>query len=150
MHRQELTKASAVRLVRKIDDRQDGFFRYAFQLDLESANLYDLVINMEKLLPDTAAAVIAQAARSEDISACSIHALDAMQRFSLQHQIRAELLESAIDVSSLSVEVPESGSVHIFGMAASQEDADRIPEIVRRVPGVNALACDLTVWTGAI
>ena len=150
MHRQGLTNESALRLIRKMDDRQDGFFRYAFQLDMESADLYDLVINMEKLLPDTAAAVIAQAARSEDVSACSIHALDAMQRYSLQHQIHADLLESAIDVSTLSVEVPESGSVHIFGMAANQEDADRIPDIVRRVPGVKTLACDMTVWTGAI
>lgn len=145
--RQGLSQASAERLIRNMDDRQESFFRYAFQLDMESAGLYDLVVNMEKMLPDTAAALIEQAARSEDISACGIHALDAMQRFSLERQIHANLLDSAIDVSTLSVEVPETGSVHVFGMAATQEDADRLPKIVRSVPGVEALACDLTVWT---
>ena len=133
-----------------MDDRQEGFFRYAFQLDTESADLYDLVINMEKMLPDTAAEVIALAARSEDISACSIHALDAMQRFSLERQVHAQLLEQAIDVSTISIEVPETGSVHIFGMTATQEDADRLPKVVRAVPGVSELVSELSVWTYAL
>lgn len=150
MQREGLTSVAAQRLVRKMDDRQEGFFRYAFQLDMESADLYDLVINTEKMLPETAAAVIAQAARSEDISACSIHALDAMQRFSLQRQIHARLLESAVDVSTLSVEVPTNGSVLVFGMAATQQDADRLPDIVRTVPGVSEVVCDLSVWTYAL
>ena len=150
MQREGLTEEAALRLVAKVDDRQEGFFRYAFQLDTESADLYDLVINMEKMLPATAAEVIALAARSEDISACSIHALDAMQRFSLERQVHATLLEQAIDVSTLSVEVPETGSVHIFGMTATQEDADRLPGVVRAVPGVSELVSELSVWTYAL
>ena len=150
MQREGLTEEAALRLVAKMDDRQEGFFRYAFQLDTQSADLYDLVINMEKMQPATAAEVIVQAARSEDISARSIYALDAMQRFSLERQVHAELLENAVDVTTLSVEVPESGSVHIFGMAATQEDADRLPHIVRAVPGVSELVCELSVWTYAL
>ena len=36
-------------------------------------------------------------------------------------QDHAMLLEQAIDVSTISVEVPETGSVHIFGMTATQD-----------------------------
>lgn len=145
--RQGLTQEAADRLVRKMDDQHEGFFRYAFQLDMESPDLYDLVINTEKMLPDTAATVIAQAARSEEFSACGIHARDTMQRLSLQRRIHASLLESAVDVSTLSVEVPQAGAVHVAGMTATQEDADRLPEVVQSVPGVSALVCDLSVWT---
>ena len=144
---QGLEQNAARRLIRRMDERQEGFFQYAFQLALESPDLYDLVINTEKMEPRTAAALIAQAARAEDISACSIHALDTMQRFSLQHQVHALLLESAVDVSTLEVEVPAAGVVNISGMTATQEDADRLPGIVRSVDGVSELVCDLSVWT---
>ena len=148
--RQGMKKEAAERLIRKMDDRQQGYFRYAYQLDMESADLYDLVINTQKMRPDTAAEVIEQAARSEDVSACSIHALDTMQRFSLQRQVHASLLESAVDVSTLNVEVPATGAVVVSGMTASQEDADRLPDIVRSVTGVSELVCDLSVWTYAL
>lgn len=150
MQRQALSRDAAQRLVRKMDDRQEGYFRYAFQLDMESSDLYDLVINMEKMSTDTAAEVIAQAARSEDISACSIHALDAMQRFSMQRQVHAALLENAVDVATLSIEVPRLGTVHVSGMTATQEDADRLPDIVHSVAGVAEVDCDLAVWTYAL
>lgn len=137
---------SAENLVEKYDKSQKGFFRYAFQIDLDTPSLYDLVINMGKMKTRTVADLILRAVQSEDIQACDLDALSSMKRLSLERKIHAELLEKNIDISTLNIVISEMGTADVTGMAVSQEEKSQIPEIVRNVNGVTHVNADLSVW----
>ena len=137
---------TAENLVEKSDKSQKGFFRYAFQIDLDTPSLYDLVINMGKMKNETIAELILGAVQSEDIQSCDLDALSSMKRLSLERKVHAELLEKNIDTSTLNVAVSERGTADITGVAVSQEEKNRIPEIVKNVSGISQVNADLTVW----
>ncbi len=69
-----------------------------------------------------------------------------MKKLSLERKIHAELLENNIDISTLQVTVPEFGKAHLIGMAVSQEEKNRIAEIVKNVHGISQVNADLSVW----
>ena len=62
---QGLSREAALKLIRKRDQAQSGFFNFAFHLDMNDPSLYDLIIHTEKLDVETASGLIIQAARSE-------------------------------------------------------------------------------------
>jgi osmotically-inducible protein OsmY len=59
-----------------------------------------------------------------------------MKKLSLERKIHAELLENNIDVRTLNIVVPETGSVEIAGAVASKEEKNRAAEIVKNVNGI--------------
>jgi osmotically-inducible protein OsmY len=105
-----------------------------------------LVINTGKLKASTIAELIMDAIQSDDIQSCSLDALSSMTRLSIERKIHAELLENNIDISTLNIAVPEIGEANITGMAASQEEKNRIAEIVKNVNGINKVNANLSVW----
>ena len=137
---------TAENLIEKSDRNQKGFFRYAFNIDLDLPALYDLVINMGKLKTRTVAELILGAVQSQDIQACDLDALSTMKRLALERKIHAELLDNNIDISTLTITVPEIGTAEITGMAASREEKERIPGIVNNMNDVSQLNIDLSVW----
>jgi cytidylate kinase len=137
---------TAENIIEKSDKSQVGFFRYAFQIDLDTPSLYDLVINMGKMKKGTIANLILEAVQSEDIQSCDLDALSSMKRLSLERRVHAELLENDIDISTLNVAVSESGTANIYGLAVSEAEKNRIPKIVKKVNGISHVNADLTVW----
>ena len=111
------------------------FLRYAFQIALDTPGLYDLIINLSKM-KKTIAGLIVETVESDDIQSCSIDALSWMKKMSLERKIHAELLENNIDVRTLNIAVPETGSVEIAGAVASKEEKNRTVEIVKNVNGI--------------
>ena len=143
---QGLNRDMAEDLITKHDKSQKDFFRFAFKIDMDTPSLYDLALNMGKMKSKTIAALIIEALKSDDIQSCSLDALASMDRLSLERKIHAKLLENNIDISTLSIEIPESGKAFITGMAVSQEEKDRISEIVKTVEGVSQVDSNLSVW----
>jgi cytidylate kinase len=142
---QGLAPDDALRLVRKMDAAARDFIRYAHRLDLNDPSLYDLVINTGKLGAETAAHLIAETFRSNDISTCGLDALEAMERHALEKKIHAVLLENGISLFTLDIGVPENGIVHVSGLANSLDEQDRIPSLVRKVPGVTAVVSTVSL-----
>jgi cytidylate kinase len=143
---QRMNPDLAENLIAKYDINQKAFFRYAFQVDLDTPSLYDLVINMGKLKKRTITNLIMEAVQSDDIQSCNLDSLSSMKRLSLERKIHAELLENNIDISTLNIAVPEIGKANITGVAVSQEEKNRIAEIVKNVNGVSHVNADLSVW----
>jgi cytidylate kinase len=143
---QDISRDAAAELIAKYDKSQKAFFRYAFQIDFDKPSLYDLVINMDKMKKKTVARLIMEALESEDIQTCSFDALSSMENLALERKIHAELLEKQIDISTLKIAVPKIGEAEITGTAVSQEEKDRIIEIVNSVHGVSHVRTDLSVW----
>ena len=150
VEQQGISPSTAEKLIRKVDDRQNGFMRYAFHLDRNDPSLYDLIISTEKLGIRTAAELIVFSSRSEDISTCSLSALEAMQRFSREKRIHAVLLEHDIDVSTLTIEVAEKGIAKISGFSRSLEEKEKIPGIVKRVEGVAEVRLQVAVQMASL
>jgi len=143
---QDISRDAAEGLIARYDKSQKAFFRYAFQIDFDKSSLYDLVINMDKMKKRTITSLIMEALESEDIQTCSFDALSSMKRLSLERKIHAELLEKNIDISTLKIAVPEIGKAEITGAAVSQEEKDRIVEIVNNVHGISHVSAELSVW----
>jgi len=143
---QGIDQVAAANLIANSDKNQKGFFNYAFQMDLDTPSLYDLIINIGKMKTGTIANLIVGAVRSDDIRSCDLDALSSMKRLSLQRNIHAELLENNIDMSTLNIAVPQIGTADITGVAASQDEKNRIPEIVEKVQGVSQVNTDISVW----
>jgi osmotically-inducible protein OsmY len=119
-------------------------------MDMDDHALYDLVVNTRKLEPATAARIIVDAARSEDLRSCSLHALETMERLSVEKKIRAALMEHRVDPSLVMVEVCGDGEAHVGGVSANDEDRQRVVTIVRAVPGVKNVVSEMEVVRGGL
>jgi osmotically-inducible protein OsmY len=139
----------AEKLMHKSDHEREGFLRYAFHMDWNDPSLYDLVVNTGKVGTDGAAALIAEAARSEEIRECSIRALDTMARLSLGKRVQAELLRNNFDLALLSIEVADQGLVHLGGVMKTEEKKKRLTDVVRKVPGVSDVQSGIIVMPKA-
>ena len=143
---QGLNRDSALKLIAKYDKSQEEFFRYAFRVDLDTAALYDLALNMGKMKTGTIANLIVEAVQSDDIQSCSLDALSSMKRLSQERKIHSDLLVNNIDISTLNIAVPELGKARITGAVVSREDTNRIVEIVRNVDGISHVDTNLSLW----
>lgn len=147
---QGIGREAAVKLIRRNDKEQAGFFKFAFQLDIDELSLYDLVIHAHKLNADTAAGLIEAAARSEDLRACSLNALEAMERLALEKKIQAALVENRIDTCTILLDVSVGGVTSIAGVCSNPGDKKRIERIVEGVAGVSKVLSAVQVIKGAV
>ena len=145
METRQLGREAAEKLIRKIDDQREGFFRYAFQLEMTNPTLYDLTINTGKIAPAFAAGIIVDTIRSEEISECGIDALRSMEKLSLVKKINAGLLKNHVNTAMLHIEMAEEGVAVIRGLVSSREQKKRLISIVESVPGVSEVRADLSV-----
>jgi cytidylate kinase len=139
MKQKHLSREVAQKIMLKTDQEQDGFFHYAFHVDWKDASLYDLVINTRKLGYEAAARMIMDAYRSDQITACSLDAVEFIKGLSLRRDINALLLENNIQAKWLDIEVLRKGVVTITGYIYSQEEKDKMLMIIRSIPGVTSV-----------
>lgn len=145
MNQQDLTQALAKKMIRENDNQKRGFLRYAYNLEWDDASLYDLVINIDKMGSRSAARLIIEAARSEEINACGLTALETMTKLSQARKLRAELIKSRIDLSMLLLEVPEEGVVDVRGFTYSEEERRRLIEIINADPSISELRSEVAI-----
>lgn len=144
MSRQSLSEEGARKLIHHSDNRRRGFFRYAFQKDWDDPTLYDVCINTDKIGEERAVHLIVETARSPEIASCSIHALKALQRLSVQKRVEASLREMDLQYSALVVGMSDEGVVRVSGVVFDVEDKERIPATIGRLPGVEKVELDIT------
>jgi cytidylate kinase len=145
MKHRGVSEAAARRLIHKRDQEQRGFFRFAFHMDWNDPSLYDLIINTEQLGIDLAARLIMEAAVSEQIKACSLKAIEAMDRLSFKKRVHAALLEADVNVSNLYFDVPEKGVVEINGFTETKDQKKRIQEKLKALSGVSKIEDHIVV-----
>jgi len=143
--RNELSQAAAEKLIRRDDDERAGFFRFAFHLKWNDPQLYDLIINTEKMSSATAAKLIVETATSDEMKACGLGLLDAMERLSMERKIRAALLKNNISPKMIYIELPESGVVLVRGISNTWQMKDRIIAVVQSVPGILEVQPEISV-----
>ena len=145
VEQENVSREIAGRLIQKSDDNQTGFFRFAFHREWNDLSLYDLVISTEKMMVPSAAHIIVAAAQSQEMKTCSLTALDAMDRLSLEKRIEAALLKNSFNPLYIHVTVPDKGIALVRGLAESEDEMDRLQTVVGVVDGVSEVRCEVSV-----
>lgn len=133
------------RFIHRSDHDKKGFIRFAFDEDWLNPNLYDLILNTDKLSVYSAAKMIVEGARSEEIKSCGIDSVTSLRRLSLQRQIESALLESGLMSSRLFFTIENGDMVRIFGMVNSQEEKEKVEKLVKKAKGIKGVANDLVI-----
>ncbi|RJR40708.1 MAG: BON domain-containing protein [Desulfobacteraceae bacterium] len=142
----QMSREGARKLIYKSDSERGGFLRFAYHIDWDDLSHYDLVINTAKLGIEGAAEVILHSLRLQVINECSMQALDAIERLTLQKRAEAAVVKTGMQYFNFShVEVPEKGVVVITGMATTEEDKARIVNAVNSTPGVTTVRDEINV-----
>ncbi len=143
--KQGLSPEAARKFIRKNDNERKGFFNFAFNLTWDDPSLYDLVISTGKLGNEAAINLIIQTAVLNEIKACSLTALDAMERLSQERAARAALLKENINMTLMHLEVPQKGMVSLRGFAFDEDEKEEIIRLVRSVPGIVEVQPEISI-----
>jgi len=145
MLQKKLSRDAAEKLVKKSDQEQMHFFRYAFHREWTDFSLYDLIISTEHITPDLAAKLIVDVQGSERMESCKLQARETMEKLSLNREIKAALLSNNIKIKWLEIEVPEKGFVKIGGFIYSEDEKEKALKIIRALPAVSNISEDIMV-----
>ncbi|NWF91273.1 MAG: cytidylate kinase family protein [Syntrophaceae bacterium] len=140
----------AEKMIRRSDHDKEGFIRYAFDEDWLNPNLYDLILNTDKLSIPSAIKSIVESARSDEIKACGVDSVKILGKLSLHRRIESALLEAGFMPSRLFFEVEDEEWVRLYGVANSSEEKEEIERIVKGMKGVKRVTNDLIVMKAAM
>jgi cytidylate kinase len=130
---------AAERAIDRSDHERGAFIRYAFGVGWENPEIYDLVLNMDKLSIDLAVNNVINLACSDEIKACSVDALKSLEMMSLASRAEAALTEAGMIYSptaSVSATVLEPGNVRLVGFVSDAAARTRAEKIVRSLKGI--------------
>lgn len=131
-----LSYEAAKAAMERADADRKGFIQYAFHRDWEDLSLFDIIINRDQMGEEAAVDIIAQAANSPGVLACSLKALEALERLSLRSRVKAVIRKTSLKPEGFHVEVPETGVVRVSGEINPLESKDRLLDAIRSIPGV--------------
>lgn len=132
----------ALKAVHQSDHEKGGFLKFAFGLDWSDPELYDLVLNMDKVSVGLAVETVVGMARSAEIKACSADAMRSLSALALGHRAEAAVIEAGLSYgpgTAVSVTVPAPGRVRLSGLVGDEASKKRAEEVVKRVPGVETV-----------
>lgn len=136
------TEEGAHKAIEQSDHEHEGFLRFAFGLDWNNPETYDVVFNTDKIGVDLCVETAVAMARSGVIRACSIDALGTLARLALRHRVEAAIEEAGLSYgpeTTVTVAVPEPGKVHLSGRVGDEAIKRRAAEVAKRVQGVEAV-----------
>jgi cytidylate kinase len=136
---QGLNRDAAARLIHRTDEERGAFVKYAFGVDWEEAERYDLVLNMDKLSVPLAVKTVVSIARSPELAEAPVEAIRSLEAMALASRADAALIEasSAYGVStSLSVSVVGPGRLRLEGTVESEKRKAEAEAVLKSVQGV--------------
>jgi cytidylate kinase len=143
MDEKHVERKVAEKMIERSDHDKRGFLRFAFDEDWLNPQLYDLLLNTDKLSIESAAKIVVDAAKSEEIKACGRESVKLLGSLSLHRKIESALLEAGIVNPNLFVTVEGPGSVRFYGVATSQEEIEKVNEIAKGLKDIRKITNDL-------
>ncbi len=136
-----LLREAAVKAIHKSDHERGAFIKFAFGLDWDNPELYDMVLNMDNMTVSLAVETVLHMARSEEIKACSIDAVKSLEMMGLARRAEAALIEAGFGLpsTSLSVSVLEPGKIQLTGAVFAESSKTKAEEISRGVQGIKSV-----------
>lgn len=143
-------KELAEKMLQRSDHDRKSFLRFAFDEDWLNPHLYDLIINMDKLSVDSAAKMVIDAAKSDQIKACGIDSVSSLGKLALHRKVESVFLEKGLMRPHIFFNVDDPETVRIYGFVDSTEEKEEIGSVVRKISGVKKVANDLGILKGAM
>jgi len=132
----------ALKAIEQSDHERNAFVKFAFGVDWENPELYDVVLNTDKLSVNLAVNAVLNLARSEEIKACSTDAVQSLEKMGLERRVEAALIEAGLTygpVTSVSVSVEEPGKVRLSGIVEDQAGKARAEKLAKGLKGVESV-----------
>ncbi len=150
MDDKKITREVAAKLIERSDHDKRGFARFAFEEDWLNPQLYDLVVNTDKLSVGAAVEMIVSSAKSDEIKACGIDSVKELGMLSLHRKAESALLEAGVLNPHLFVEAEAEDTVRIYGIVSSGEEKGVVEGALKKVKGAKKIINDLQVNPAAL
>jgi cytidylate kinase len=136
-----LQEEAALKAMHRSDHKREAFTRFAFGVDWDNPELYDLALNMDHLTVDLAVDTVLHAVRSEEIKARSVASASVLSMLALEKRVEAALVEGGFSISmdNLALLVSGPGKVRVTGFTRTQSHAAKAVDVVRGVKGVESV-----------
>jgi cytidylate kinase len=145
--RLKCNRKEAVAYINQMDDDRHKWTQFLYGVDWADASLYDLVLNLEQMTLDEACDVICHVSQMKcfEFTSESQKTIDDLARAS---RVKANLAMNAATTDLQFDVVAEGGAVTVKGDIDTPDQAKKVGEIVRAVPGVTKVRLDeLTLAT---
>jgi cytidylate kinase len=150
MEEHKVGREVAEKIIERSDHDKRGFLRFAFDEDWVNPHLYDLILNTDKLSVASAAKMVIDAAKSEEIKACGIDSVKSLGILSLTRRVESSLLEAGIVNPHLFFSVEDTDSIRLYGIVGSEEEKKSVEKIVKGIKDIKSVANDITVFRGSM
>jgi len=150
MEENHVSREVAEQMIHRSDHDKRGFVRFAYDEDWLNPQLYDLLINVDKLSFDSAVKIVVDAAKSEEIKACGRDSVRLLGKLSLQRKVESSLLEAGVLNPYLFATVENSNTVRLYGMVNSQEEKEAVERVVKGIKDTKNISNDLVVFRGSM
>jgi len=138
----------AKKIIERSDHDKKGFFRFAFDEDWLSPHLYDLILNTDKLSIESAAKMVVDAAKSEEIKACGMDSVKLLGKLSLHRKVESALLEGGVSNQHIFFTIEDADSVRVYGLAYSLEEKEHIESILKGIKDIKKITNELAIFKG--
>ncbi len=150
MEEKHVSREVAEQMIHRSDHDKRGFVRFAFDEDWLNPQLYDLLLNVDKLSFDSAVKIVVDAAKSDEIKACGRDSVRLLGKLSLQRKVESSLLEAGVANPHLFVSVENSNTVRLYGMVNSSEEKDAVERVIKGIKDTKKIENDLVVFKGSM
>jgi cytidylate kinase len=132
-------REAAVRELRRTDHERAAFIKFAFGVDWDNPELYDLVLNMDHLTVPLAADIVTHMATTEEVKARSMDAMQSLAMMGLARRAEAALIEKGFTPPYICVSVVEPCKVRLTGTVGVPWEKTNVERIVKGVQGITSI-----------
>jgi hypothetical protein len=142
---QGVGKEIAEKKIRRSDRGKRAFFRFAFSEDWLNPNLYDLILNTDKLSIESAVELVVGLAESEEIKTRSANAVKILGESSLHRKAESALQEAGLMNPRLLLTVEDLDSIRLYGLVDSLEEKEMAAKAVLGIKDIKKITNDVVV-----
>jgi hypothetical protein len=146
MEEKKVSGEIAEKIIRQSDQDKRGFLRFAFDEDWLNPNLYDLILNTDKLSVDSAVKMIMDGVQSEEIKACGADSIKSLGKLYLHCKIEAALVDANLLTQYLHFTVEDMDSVRLHGLVGSLEKKEKVEALLKGIKEIKKINNDLSIF----
>ncbi|HME46489.1 MAG TPA: cytidylate kinase family protein [Syntrophorhabdales bacterium] len=132
-------REAATRAIRKSDHERAAFIKFAFGVDWDNPELYDLVLNMDHLTVPLAADIVTHMATSEEVKTRSMDAMQSLAMMGLARKAEAALIEKGFSPPYVSVCAIEPCKLRLTGTVGVPWEKANAETIVKGIQGITSI-----------
>jgi len=135
MRQRNLARKDAQAYIEKVDKERRKWTRYLFDVDWEAPHLYDVVLNLSRMSLETACETVARLIERPEFQPTAA-SRKALEDLALSSRVSAALARNHRTRDADLTVTADEGIVIVTGWTRWPEVEKAIPEVVRRVEGV--------------